>query len=383
MKIIIDAMGGDNAPDAIVKGCVTAMNEFDDISVVMTGDREAIGRALSGLSFDEGRLEIIHTTQVIDMADSPVKALKEKTDSSLVVALNMLAKMPDAMLISAGSTGALVAGATLIVKRVVGIKRPALAPVLPTRTGEVLLIDCGANVDCKPQYLAQFGLMGSIYMNKVMGVDNPRVGLINNGSEAEKGNELTKEAYKQLAQSPVNFVGNAEGRDLLSGDYDVLVCDGFTGNIVLKFLEGCAGTILGMLKGFIMESLASNIGAAFMKGSFRKLKKKMDYKEYGGALLLGINGGVMKAHGSSDEMAIYKSLAAARKFLQGDVVNVIREEITVLSGKESGIKKQDVGNEATEEIVMPKASARKRRVSEVAEKTTAGGHKARETKPRR
>ncbi len=331
MKIILDTMGGDNAPNAIVQGCVAAMAELPDIQVTMTGDKEAIADCLNGLDFDEDRLDIVHTTQVIEMEDSPVKATQEKTDSSMVVALNLLKANPDAMLISAGSTGALVAGATLIVKRVAGIKRPALAPVLPSLGGEVMLIDCGANADCKPQYLEQFGIMGSIYMNKVFGVERPRVGLINNGAEAEKGSELTKAAYKLLADAPINFVGNAEGRDLLAGGFDVLVCDGFTGNIVLKFLEGCAKTILGMLKGYVMESASAKIGYAFMKGAFGKLKKKMDYSEYGGALLLGINGGVMKSHGSSDAKAIYHSMIAASKFLEGDVVGVIKKEVAKVS----------------------------------------------------
>ncbi|MEG0914182.1 MAG: phosphate acyltransferase PlsX, partial [Christensenellaceae bacterium] len=260
-----------------------------------------------------------------------VKAIKEKADSSMVVALRELSCGNAQMMISAGSTGALVAGATLIVKRIKGIKRPALAPVLPTKTGEVLLIDCGANVDCKPQYLNQFGIMGSIYMQKVFGINTPKVGLINNGAEEEKGNELTKEAYQLLKEAPINFVGNAEGRDLLSGQFDVLVCDGFTGNIVLKFVEGCAKTILGMLKGYVLESTKAKIGSLFMKGAFSKLKKKMDYKEYGGALLLGLTGGVMKAHGSSDAKAIFNSIENARKFIAGDVVEMIAREVSKIA----------------------------------------------------
>lgn len=328
MNIIIDAMGGDHAPSSVVQGSLLALAEFDDISITLTGDKQAIEQVLAGNQYPQERLTIVHTTQIIEMDDSPVKAIKEKKDSSMVVAMKLLGETPDAMLISAGSTGALVAGATLIVKRLEGIKRPALAPVLPSMTGQVLLIDCGANVDCKPQYLNQFGIMGSIYMNKVFGISAPKVGLINNGGEAEKGNELTKAAYQLLQDAPINFVGNAEGRDLLSGNFDVLVCDGFTGNIVLKFLEGSAKTILGMLKGYIMESGKAKFGYIFMKNAFGNLKKKMDYKEYGGSLLLGLRGGVMKAHGSSDEKAMYSSIRAARKFLQGNVVQEIKEEIS-------------------------------------------------------
>lgn len=335
MKIIIDAMGGDHAPEEIVAGVARALREFPDTSFLLTGDRARLETLLSKQEgYDPGRVEIIHTTQIIEMDDSPVKALKEKKDSSMVVALSALSEGKGGMMISAGCTGALVAGATLIVKRLDGIKRPALAPVLPSQTGEVLLIDAGANAECKPQFLQQFGVMGSIYMQKVFGIEEPNVGLINNGAEEEKGSELTKKAYQLLKEAPINFVGNAEGRDLLSGDYDVLVCDGFTGNIVLKFLEGCAKTILGMLKGYIKESGSAKLGAVFMKGAFSKLKKKMDYKEYGGALLLGLNGGVMKAHGSSDATAIFHAIAAARKFIEGDVVEVIKQEIAKLKDED-------------------------------------------------
>ncbi|MEG0251516.1 MAG: phosphate acyltransferase PlsX [Christensenellaceae bacterium] len=331
MNIIMDAMGGDHAPREIVMGAVEAVNKFSDIQITLTGDKKAIEEVLADMDYDKGRLSMIHTTQIIEMEDSPVKAIKEKADSSMVVALRELSCGNAQMMISAGSTGALVAGATLIVKRIKGIKRPALAPVLPTKTGEVLLIDCGANVDCKPQYLNQFGIMGSIYMQKVFGINTPKVGLINNGAEEEKGNELTKEAYQLLKEAPINFVGNAEGRDLLSGQFDVLVCDGFTGNIVLKFVEGCAKTILGMLKGYVLESTKAKIGSLFMKGAFSKLKKKMDYKEYGGALLLGLTGGVMKAHGSSDAKAIFNSIENARKFIAGDVVEMIAREVSKIA----------------------------------------------------
>ncbi|MEG0256933.1 MAG: phosphate acyltransferase PlsX [Christensenella sp.] len=334
MKIIIDAMGGDHAPEEIIDGVLAALNEWADTAFLLTGDKDKIEALLEKQQYDKARVEIIHTTQVIEMDDSPVKALKEKKDSSMVVALNALAEGKGEMMISAGCTGALVAGGTLIVKRLPGIKRPALAPVLPSQAGEVLLVDAGANADCKPQYLQQFGVMGSIYMQKVFGIKKPNVALINNGAEEEKGSELTKKAHMLLKAAPINFVGNAEGRDLLNGDYDVLVCDGFTGNIVLKFLEGCAKTILGMLKGYIKESTSAKVGSLFMKGAFSKLKKKMDYKEYGGALLLGLNGGVMKAHGSSDKVAIFHAISAARKFIAGNVVEVIKQEIAKIKDED-------------------------------------------------
>ena len=234
-------------------------------------------------------------------------------------------------LVTAGSTGATIAGATLIVKRLPNVKRPALAPILPTKKGKALLIDCGANAECRPSFLAQFALMGSIDMQKVEGVASPRVGLVSNGAEAEKGNELTKAAYKLIEEMPVNFSGNAEGRDLVSGDYDVIVCDGFTGNVILKFMEGVAGVLMSMLKDELKSSLRTKIGAALAMPAFRRFKKKMDYTEYGGALLLGVNGGVIKAHGSSNAKAITSTLRQAAGFIEADVVGVIKEEIAKIS----------------------------------------------------
>lgn len=325
-KIIIDAMGGDNAPEAIIEGCLMAVNELKGCQILLCGKAETIQPLLTGAGADN--IQIVNAEQKITADDSPVKAIKEKPNSSLVVGLNLLSQNKDGMFLSAGNTGALVAGATLIAGRIMGIKRPALAPVLPTQRGSVLLIDGGANVDCKPQYLLQFGLMGSIYMHQTLDIQNPRVGLINNGSETEKGNTLTKAAYELLSRAPINFVGNAEGRNLLDGDYDVLVCDGFIGNILLKFVEGCAFTILDILKENIMASTRAKIGAWLMKGAFRNLKKKMDYKEYGGALLLGINGGVMKMHGSSDSKAVQKAILSAEKFISKDVVGNIARLVT-------------------------------------------------------
>ena len=327
MKIILDAMGGDNAPEAIVQGAADALASFKDFSVILVGKDEAIRQALSGLTYDQSRVEIANCAEVIEMCESPAAAIRKKKDSSMVVGLTALSQGRGDIFISAGNTGALVAGGTLIVRRIEGVKRPSLATQLPSRTGSVLLIDGGANVDCKPSWLAQFGVMGSVYMQKVMGIGEPKVGLVNNGGEEEKGNLLTKEAYQLMKNSPVNFVGNAEGRDLLSGNFDVIVCDGFTGNIILKFLEGTAGVIMGTLKESIMKSAKSKLGALFMKGAFRDLKKKFDYSEYGGALLLGLRGGVMKAHGSSDAKAISSAVKMARRFILGDVVQNIKQQI--------------------------------------------------------
>ena len=328
MKVIVDAMGGDNAPQAIVEGCVLALKEMDDLHITLTGLSDIIEKELGKYEFDASRINIVNTTQVIDMAEPPVDAIRHKSDSSLVKGLRLLKDGEGGVFITAGSTGATIAGATLIVKRLPGVKRPALAPLLPTKTGKVLLIDCGANAECRPSFLAQFALMGSAYMSRVERIESPRVGLVNNGAEEEKGNELTKAAYKLLEEMPVNFVGNAEGRDLLSGDFDVIVCDGFTGNVILKFLEGAAGVLMSMLSKELKSSLRTKIGAGLAMPAFKRFKKRMDYTEYGGALLLGVNGGVVKAHGSSNAKAILSTLRQAAGFIKGDVVNVIKEEVS-------------------------------------------------------
>lgn len=327
MRIIMDAMGGDNAPQEIVKGALLALRDFDDIDITFTGDKSAIQKCLEGESFDSERINIVHTTEVIEMAEHPVDAVRKKKDSSMVVGMNLVKDGEGDALITAGSTGAVVAGGTLILRRLPGIKRPALAPVLPTMKNGALLIDCGANVDCKPVYLQQFGIMGSIYMKAVMGIQNPRVGLINNGSEEEKGCSLTKEAYKLLKQSDINFVGNVEGREVLSGEFDVLVCDGFVGNILMKFMEGMAKAMFSMLKEEIKTSKKAQLGMLAAKGSLRNFKKKMDYSEYGGVLLLGVDGGIVKAHGSSDRKAIYSAIKQTRLFVSKNVVETIKVEI--------------------------------------------------------
>lgn len=329
MKVIVDAMGGDHAPQAIVEGCVLALREMPDMQITLVGRKDAILAELNKNETDVQRINIVDAAEVIDMAEPPVEAIRKKKDSSLVKGLELLRDGEGDVFITAGSTGATIAGATLIVKRLPGVKRPALAPMLPTKTGgKALLIDCGANSECRPSYLAQFALMGSIYMEKVEGVKAPRVGLVNNGAEAEKGNELTKAAYKLIQKMPVNFVGNAEGRDLVSGDYDVLVCDGFTGNVILKYTEGLADALLSMLKKELKATMRTKIGAAVAMPAFKRFKKQMDYTEYGGALLLGVRGGVVKAHGSSNAKAIKSTLRQAAGFIGGDVVNVIKQEIS-------------------------------------------------------
>ncbi len=331
MKVIVDAMGGDNAPQAIVEGCVMALAENPSLEITLVGKEDDISIELAKHNYDTRRINVVHATEVIDMAEPPVDAIRNKRDSSLVRGMRLLREGEGQVFITAGNTGATIAGATLVVKRIPGVKRCALAPLLPSEKGKVLLIDAGANTECRPSYLAQFALMGSIYMQKMEGIASPRVGLVNNGAESEKGTELTKATYKLLESMPVNFAGNAEGRDLLSGDYDVIVCDGFTGNVILKFLEGVAGTLFSMLKKELKSGFRTKLGAALAMPAFKAFKKNLDYTEYGGALLLGVGGGVMKAHGSSNAKAIKSTLRQAAGFIDADVVNVIKTEISKIS----------------------------------------------------
>ncbi|MDL2289171.1 phosphate acyltransferase PlsX [Clostridia bacterium OttesenSCG-928-F22] len=337
MKIVIDAFGGDNAPDVILEGSVAALKQAQGFELILTGDEAVLKQKLSAYEYDASRITIKHAPQVIGMHDSPVKAIKEKTESSLVVALKTVADKEADVVISAGSTGAVLSGATLIVRRIKGVKRPALAPVLPCRDGSgVLLIDCGANVDCKPAYLQQFGVMGSIYMKTVMGVEEPKVGLINNGAEEEKGNALTSTAHQLLKKSPIHFLGNIEGRDILSGEFDVAVADGFVGNVVLKFMEGFAKDLFSMLKDELYASFRAKMGAMLLKPALKQFKGKLDYTEYGGALLLGIDGGVIKAHGSSDARAIKATIMQAKRFGENNVVGNIRQELEKIDFDELG-----------------------------------------------
>ena len=327
-KLIIDAMGGDHAPQAIIDGVVMALQEYTDIFVYLVGKQEVIEQCLQNQDYDIARLEIVDARDEIEMAEPPVKAVRTKKDASMVVGMQMAAEGKGDVFITAGSTGAAVAGGTLIIRRAPNVLRPALAPVLPSAKGGVLLIDCGANIDCKPAFLQQFAVMGSIYMKAVMGIENPRVGLINNGAEEEKGNALTKEAYQLLEAANINFVGNAEGRDILSGDYDVVVCDGFVGNVLMKFMEGCATFLFDMIKEELLSSTRTKIGAALAKPAFSDLKKKLDYTEYGGALLLGTNTGLIKAHGSSNAKAIKNAIRQAREFTKMELVEKIKQELT-------------------------------------------------------
>jgi phosphate acyltransferase len=324
--IVVDGMGGDHAPKAVVEGCVQALQKAD-IKIIITGRESEIKAELAKHKYDESRLSVIHTEEVISPNEAPVMALRKKKDSSLVRALNLVKNGEADALISAGSTGALMAGATLILGRIKGVDRVALAPVMPGKNAAFMVIDAGANVDCKPNYLVQFALMGKVYFENVLGVKNPSVGLVNIGAEEEKGNELTKAAFPLLKESGFNFAGNVEPRDVSSGDVNVLVCDGFVGNTILKMYEGVASNIFSMLKVEIMSSFRSKVGGILLKPVFDRFKKKFDYSEYGGTAFLGAKGICIKAHGSSDAKAFKNAIRQAKDCYDKDIIRKIENEL--------------------------------------------------------
>ncbi|MBN8191498.1 phosphate acyltransferase PlsX [Bacillus sp. NTK074B] len=324
MKLAVDAMGGDHAPKEIVLGVKRALNEFNDIEVLLYGDKEQIKQYITPLD----RLTIVHTNEVIEGTDEPVRAVKRKKNASMVLMAQAVKNGEADACISAGNTGALMTAGLFIVGRIEGIERPALAPTLPTLDGKgFLMLDLGANVDAKPEHLAQYALMGSIYAENVIGIKNPRVGLLNIGTEDKKGNELTKRSFQLLKDLPINFVGNVESRDLLDGPADVVVTDGFTGNMVLKTIEGTALSVFSMLKKTFTSSTKNKIAAGLVKNDLKGLKNMLDYTEYGGAGLFGLKAPVIKAHGSSNEVALYNAMRQAREMVKHDVSNTIKDAI--------------------------------------------------------
>lgn len=326
-RFAVDVMGGDNGVKAAVEGAVLAIAEDSSTRVALVGRTDEIETTLSSLTYDTNCIDIIHAEEVITTNESPTVALKSKKNSSIVVGLNMVKSGHADAFISAGSTGALLTGATTIIGRIKGIKRPALGVVFPTAAGFTFLVDAGANVDCKPEYLVQFAQMGSVYMESILGVKSPKVGLINIGLEAEKGNELTKNTYGLLGSCGVNFVGNVEAREIPLGAVDVAVCDAFVGNIILKYSEGFAKGILSMLKEELMATSISKLGALLSKGAYARMKKRFDYTEVGGAPFIGLNGLVVKAHGSSNAYAIKNAIKQCSKFSDMEVVKKIIEKI--------------------------------------------------------
>ena len=324
MKLAIDAMGGDHAPKEIVLGAIKAVQEFSDIHITLVGDESKIKEYLTG----HERISILHTTEVILGTDEPVRAVRRKKDASMVLAAKQVAEGNADACISAGNTGALMAAGLFVVGRIDGIDRPALSPTLPTIGGEgFLLLDVGANADAKPEHLVQYAIMGSIYSEKVRGITKPRVGLLNIGTEEKKGNELTKAAFEILKTADINFIGNVEARDLLEGAADVVVTDGFTGNMVLKTIEGTALSMFKMLKTALMSSFTSKLAAAVLKPNLYSLKNKLDYSEYGGAALFGLKAPVIKAHGSSNAQAVFSAIRQTREMAGNDVVGLIKSAV--------------------------------------------------------
>ena len=322
--VAIDVMGGDNAPIETVKGSVLAL-EFPQLKLVLLGDENKIKQELAKYSYDKSRISIVHAPDFIDNDEAPTTAIKSKKNSPIVAGLSMLKKNEVGAFVSAGSTGAVLVGATLVVGRLKGVSRPALATVLPSTTGSYVLLDVGANVDAKPEYLPQFAKLGAVYAQHILGINNPRVGLVNVGAEKEKGNALTKEAYPLLEASGLNFIGNVEGRDIPLGAADVVVCDAFVGNVILKYSEGFGKGILQIMKAELTRTLITKIGALIAKSGFVRLKKRFDYKEVGGAPFLGLTGLVVKAHGSSDAVAFKNAIRQSYNFIEKDIVTKTQE----------------------------------------------------------
>ena len=335
MILAIDAMGGDNAPQAVVDGALMALTSLgQDLTIWLFGDEGQLKACLQDKPYPADRLVIKPASEVISCEEAPAAAVRRKKDASMVLAAKAVADGEADCFLSAGSTGAVLSCGTLIIRRIKGVQRPALAPLIPNiQGGHTMIIDAGANVDCKSAYLVQFAQMGSAYMELVEGVKEPVIGLLNNGEEAGKGNELTKETYPLLQELPgIRFGGNCEARELMSGDFDAVVTDGFAGNVLLKSTEGAAKAITSLLKTELMGSFRGTVGGAIAKPAFAALKKKMDYTEVGGAPLLGVNGGVIKAHGSSNAKAFFNAIRQAQKLVKGGVTEKIAQAVQEQEG---------------------------------------------------
>ncbi len=324
IQLAIDAMGGDNAPKEVIMGVEKAIRKFPDIEITLFGDERQIQTHLR----EKERIKIIHTSEIIEATDHPLKAVRSKKDSSIVRMANCIGSGELDACVSAGNTGALVIAGLTIVGRMDGLERIALAPTLPTTDGKgFVLLDAGASIDVKPEHLLQYGIMGSVYAKKVRGLEKPRIGLLNIGTEKLKGNELTKRAYELLSEADIHFIGNVESRDLLRGVVDVIVTDGFTGNMTLKSMEGTAMAVISMVKETLMSSMTSKLAASLMKSKLVGIKKKLDYAEYGGGVLFGLKAPVIKAHGSSDARAFFHAIGQARELVKGDVTNTMKVEL--------------------------------------------------------
>lgn len=326
MKIIVDAFGGDNAPLEIIKGCALAVDEYG-FNIVLVGPKDKIEDVANKNKISLKNMEIVNADEIITMEDSADTVIKTKKESSMAIGLKLLSKGEGDAFISAGNSGALVVGATLLVKRIKGIKRCAFAPILPKDDGFFMLIDSGANVECRPEMLYQFGVMGSIYMDKVMGINKPRIGLANVGTEEHKGSELQQNTFKLLQNSNLNFIGNIEARDIPIDAADVVVCDGFTGNIILKMYEGVALTLLNKIKGLFNKNLKTKLAASLVLSDMKELKKQIDYNEFGGAPIIGISKPVFKAHGSAKAKTFKNALKLTASYVENDVISEISTEL--------------------------------------------------------
>lgn len=331
IKVVVDAMGGDNAPEAPVKGAVEALNEVPGINIILAGRTEEIKKELDKYTYDNGRISIVHADDIIGFDEPPVMAIRKKKNSSIVVGMNLVKHGDADAFVSAGSTGAILVGGQFVVGRIKGVERSPLAPVIPTAKGPALLIDCGANVDARASHLVQFAKMGSIYMQHVVGIKNPRVAIVNIGAEEEKGNMLVKETYPLLKEcTDINFTGSIEARDIPKGDADVIVCEAFVGNVILKLYEGIASTLIGKIKEGLMSSFQSKMGALLIKPALKKTLKQFDVSGQGGAPLLGLNGLVVKAHGSSGSLEIKQAIKQCIQFGEEKINEKIKENLTIV-----------------------------------------------------
>lgn len=330
VNVAVDAMGGDNAPGEIVKGAVEAANADARVKIFLVGRKDVIEKELTQYTYNAEQVEIVHAEEVIETAEPPVMAIRRKRDSSIVKAMYMVKDGTCDAFVTAGSSGATLVGGQVIVGRIRGVERPPLAPLIPTENGVALLVDCGANVDARPSHLVQFAKMGSVYMENIMGIKNPRVGIVNIGAEEEKGNALVKETYPLLKNCPeINFIGSVEARDIPAGVADVIVCEAFVGNVILKLYEGVGATMLHKVKAGMMTSLRSKIGALLVKPALKKTLKAFDLQEYGGAPMLGLNGLVVKTHGSSKAVEIKNSVLQCVTFKEQKINDKIKEKITL------------------------------------------------------
>ncbi len=333
IKIAVDAMGGDNAPQEIVKGAVEAVSLRKDIHIFLVGRKEAVEQELKKYTYLPEQITVVHAEEVIETAEPPVMAIRKKKQSSIVIGMNMVKQKEADAFVSAGSSGAILVGGQVIVGRIKGVERPPLAPLIPTEKGVALLIDCGANVDARPSHLVQFARMGSIYMRHVVGIEDPKVAIVNIGAEEEKGNALVKETFPLLKEcKDIHFTGSIEAREIPHGAADVIVCEAFTGNVILKLYEGVGSTFLKIVKKGMMSSLRSKIGALLIKPALKETMKSFDASAYGGAPLLGLNGLVVKTHGSSKASEVKNSIIQCVTFKEQDINGKIKKNITDSTG---------------------------------------------------